>query len=82
MIGIRLREPLLIVPGYNDDRDSSERTATWLNSVDPDMRIKIIGYRAHGVRVEATHIPDADPSMLAEILSVFTDQGFKNLTVV
>ena len=73
---------LLIVPGYNDDQDSSERTAAWLNSVDPDMRIKIIGYRAHGVRVEATHIADADPSMLAEVSTVFTDHGFKNLTVV
>jgi pyruvate formate lyase activating enzyme len=73
---------LLIVPGYNDDRKTSERTAAWLRNINPGMRIKIIGYRAHGVRLEASHIPDADPSGLADVSDVFADHGFEHLTVV
>jgi len=73
---------LLIVPGYNDGPDAAQQAAVWLRGVDPDMHIRIIGYRAHGVRIEAAHIPDADPSALADISSIFADHGFKNLTVV
>ncbi len=73
---------LLIVPGYNDGVDVAQRTASWLHDVDPDMTITIIGYRAHGVRTEASHIPDADPSMLAAVSGVFAEHGFANLTVV
>jgi YjjW family glycine radical enzyme activase len=73
---------LLIVPGYNDGPDDARRAATWLKAIDSDMRVKVIGYRAHGVRLEASHIPDADPSMLADIQTVFADHGFTRLTVV
>jgi len=73
---------LLIVPGYNDGLDAAEHAAVWLRDIDPDMRIKIIGYRAHGVRVEASHIRDADPVELDEIAGVFADHGFRDLTVV
>ena len=73
---------LLIVPGYNDGPESSRQTASWLRSIDPEMTIKIIGYRAHGVRLEASHIPDAEPSVLADIATVFADHGFKDLTVI
>ncbi len=73
---------LLIVPGYNDGVETAKRTAAWLHTVDPTMKIKIIGYRSHGVRVEASHIPDARPEDLTEIASVFTSRGFQRLTVV
>lgn len=73
---------LLIVPGYNDGVDAARETASWLRNIDPEMRIKIIGYRAHGVRLEASHIPDADPSGLADISNIFADRGFEHLTVV
>jgi YjjW family glycine radical enzyme activase len=73
---------LLIVPGYNDGPDAARHTAAWLAGIDPDVRVKIIGYRAHGVRLDAAHIPDADPSCLAVIAEIFSDHGFANLTVV
>jgi YjjW family glycine radical enzyme activase len=73
---------LLIVPGYNDSIDAARDAAAWLRGVDPTMQIKIIGYRAHGVRLEASHIVDADPKTLADISSVFADHGFERLTVV
>ena len=41
---------LLLVAGYNDDPALIERTARWLACVDPAMRVKVIGFRAHGAR--------------------------------
>lgn len=73
---------LLIVPGYNDDLDTMRRTALWLRSVDPSMRIKLIGYRNHGVRSEALHIAQATDDLLEELALVLADHGFAHLTVV
>jgi pyruvate formate lyase activating enzyme len=41
---------LLLVGGRNDDPMLIERTAHWLAHVDPAMRVKVIGFRAHGTR--------------------------------
>jgi pyruvate formate lyase activating enzyme len=41
---------LLLIAGLNDDSDLLRRTAEWLASVDPRMRVKVIGFRPHGVR--------------------------------
>jgi YjjW family glycine radical enzyme activase len=73
---------LLIVPGYNDAPDANQRTARWLREVDPDVTIKIIGYRSHGVRVEASHIPDAERGALDGVASVLAANGLTRLSVV
>lgn len=73
---------LLIVPGYNDDEPTMERTSAWLHNVDPDMRIKLIGYRPHGVRPESDHIPEATPETLDPLATILTESGFENLVVV
>ncbi|VAV93018.1 hypothetical protein MNBD_ACTINO01-2638, partial [hydrothermal vent metagenome] len=49
---------------------------------DPNLNIKIIGYRAHGVRSEASHITEAGPDVLDAVASVLTEHGFEHLTVV
>ena len=60
-LGLLYEVRLLIVAGVNDDPGLIGRTAEWLAGVDPAMRIKLIGFRAHGVRphdpplVEPTH---------------------------
>jgi pyruvate-formate lyase-activating enzyme len=41
---------LLVVAGLNDDLELLRRTAEWLATVDPYMRVKLIGFRAHGAR--------------------------------
>lgn len=52
---------LLLIGGVNDDPGLLERTGEWLAEVDPGMRVKVIGFRAHGARphdpplVEPTH---------------------------
>ncbi len=73
---------LLIVPGYNDDLDTMRDTATWLRTVDPSMRIKLIGYRSHGVRPEALHIKQATSELLDKLALVLTNHGFDDVTVM
>jgi len=51
---------LLLVPGQNDSDALLERTGAWLASVDPRMRLKVIGFRHHGVR--PSPIALAEPS--------------------
>lgn len=41
---------LLLMPGINDDLDLLARTAGWLAAVNRRMRVKLIGFRKHGVR--------------------------------
>ncbi|GMQ93786.1 MAG: YjjW family glycine radical enzyme activase [Acidimicrobiia bacterium] len=73
---------LLIVPGYNDDEATMERTSAWLHTIDPEMRIRLIGYRPHGVRPESDHIPEATSETLDPLAAILKDKGFSNLTVV
>lgn len=41
---------LLLLAGWNDDADLVRRTGEWLADVDPQLRVKVIGFRCHGVR--------------------------------
>lgn len=41
---------LLLLAGVNDDPGLLRRTGRWLASVDPTMRVELIGFRAHGAR--------------------------------
>ena len=51
---------LLLLPGHNDSDDLLARTGAWLASVDPLMRVKVIGFRHHGVR--PSPLPLSEPS--------------------
>jgi YjjW family glycine radical enzyme activase len=51
---------LLLIAGVNDDDALLERTGRWLADVDPGLRIKVIGFRGHGVR--PAPIPLAEPT--------------------
>jgi pyruvate formate lyase activating enzyme len=48
--GLLYEVRLLVLHGVNDGRSLLHRTGQWLASVDPAMRVKVIGFRAHGVR--------------------------------
>jgi pyruvate formate lyase activating enzyme len=73
---------LLLVPGINDDPATLESTVRWLLGVDPAMRIKVIGFRQHGVRAEAKGWPEATPEQFAEYHAQLTDLGVRQLAVV
>lgn len=73
---------LMIVPGDNDDAEAMALTAAWLHDIDPDMRIKLIGFRPHGVRPEAKGISAASPDEMENLARVVTDSGLARVSVV
>jgi YjjW family glycine radical enzyme activase len=73
---------LLIVPGYNDDPATMIETVAWLRDVDPEMRIKVIGFRSHGVRPEMSYLVDADPATIAALGDIALAAGFREVAVV
>lgn len=56
---------LLILPGVNDDPALLRRTGEWLARIDPAMRVKIIGFRRHGVRHHEPPLMEPTPQELA-----------------
>jgi pyruvate formate lyase activating enzyme len=73
---------LLIVPGINDTPDTVERTARWLYNVDPEMRVKLIAFRRHGVRAQYATIPEPEPEQLESLSRIILNTGIEELVVV
>jgi pyruvate formate lyase activating enzyme len=63
-LGLLYEVRLLILKGVNDDPRLLRRTGEWLAKVDPAMRVKVIGFRAHGAR---PHDPPLEPPTHAEL---------------
>jgi pyruvate-formate lyase-activating enzyme len=73
---------LLLVPGRNDSADELAATARWLLDVDPDMRIKVITFCAHGVRAQARGWPQATAETREGWRAAMTGAGVRDLVVV
>ncbi|RNM16993.1 radical SAM protein [Nocardioides pocheonensis] len=73
---------LLLVPGHNDSADQLERTAAWLAALDPEVRVVVIGFRRHGVRLEFSGTPEATPELLARAREALEDAGLRNVVTV
>lgn len=73
---------LLLIPGVNDDHPTLTRTVQWLLDVDPGMRIKVIGFRRHGVRAAAHDWPEPDAKRFDRYRVQLTDLGVRALEVV
>ena len=73
---------LLMVPGKNDSPEVVEKTARWLYDIDRSMRIKLIGFRQHGVRPQFADIPEADPAHLGELSDIIRGVGIEDLVLV
>ncbi len=73
---------LLLVPGVNDDPATLDRTARWLLDVDPAVRVKVIGFRRHGVRASARHWPEAGQHRMDDYRRQLTELGVRELEVV
>ncbi|MDP1851665.1 MAG: radical SAM protein [Candidatus Planktophila sp.] len=56
---------LLLVPGHNDSDEELIKTAVWLKSINPDMKIKINAFKNHGVRAAARDWPEVSEEDLA-----------------
>ena len=63
---------LLLLAGVNDDPALLRRTAEWLARLDPSMRVKVIGFRAHGARPHDPPLREPGPEGVhtaAEVLA-------------
>lgn len=64
---------LLLLSGVNDDPELLRRTARWLAAVDPNMRIKLIGFRAHGARPQDPPMVEPTPEALQQAAQLLGD---------
>ncbi len=73
---------LLLVPGVNDSVEQLQRTADWLLSVDPALRVKVIGFRRHGARAAAQHWPEPTDERRQRWQAVLERAGVRRLELV
>ena len=73
---------LMIVPGENDDVETVALTASWLHDIDADMRVKLIGFRPHGVRPEAEDTPAPSLEQMEGLARIVNDSGLAQVSVV
>ena len=73
---------LLLVPGVNDDPALLDRTARWLADIEPSMRIKLIGFRRHGVRSSAQVLAEPTAEQMGRYHDTFATRGLFSLRVL
>lgn len=73
---------LLVIPGYTDDPNTLAATAAWLRSVQEGMRIKLIGYRGHGVRIESEHLTEPTAAAMRDLAAIVTSAGLPDPVLV
>ncbi|MFV1989158.1 MAG: radical SAM protein [Acidimicrobiales bacterium] len=81
-IGLLYEVRLLIVPGFNDSEDAVRHTAKWLQSVDPELPLKLIGFRKHGTRPETVVLDEPDSATMDLIAEQYRAEGMKEIVVI
>ena len=66
---------LLLIPGVNDDPELLRRTADWLADLDPLLRLKLIGFRPHGVRPNNRELVQPSAEQMARYRATFVVSG-------
>ena len=73
---------LLLLAGVNDADDLLAETGRWLASIDPRMRVKVIGYRHHGVRPSPIPLREPSAEQRAHYAEIVRAQGDFEIVVV
>ena len=73
---------LLLLPGINDDPALLRRTAAWLADIDPKMRIKLIGFRAHGVRPSEPPLVEPTSEQMQSYCEIFAATALFDICVI
>jgi pyruvate formate lyase activating enzyme len=73
---------LPVVPGVNDNDDLLTRTARWLHGIDPAMRIKVIGFRKHGVRSRYQSLFEPSSDQMEHYAAVLAAAGAHDIVRV
>ena len=72
-LGLLYEVRLLLLAGVNDDPLLLRRTGEWLAAVDPTMRVKLIGFRAHGARPHEPALVEPSPDEMSAAAAVLAD---------
>lgn len=78
-LGLLYETRLMLVADVNDSDVQLQATAEWLTAVDPEMRVKINHFHAHGTRAAAREWPEADEDRRARNRAALTSAGVRNL---
>jgi pyruvate formate lyase activating enzyme len=78
-LGLLYEVRLLLSPGQNDDEAELRRTAEWLLSVDPGIRVKVNGFRHHGVRATARAWAEATDEDLERYRGLLREAGVRTV---
>jgi pyruvate-formate lyase-activating enzyme len=81
-LGLLYEVRLLLAPGVNDDPAMLARTAAWLHAVDPEMRVKIVGFRRHGARAVAREWDESTPEHREWAAAILAAAGIRQLCTV
>ena len=73
---------LLLLDGVNDADDLLAATGQWLASINPRMRVKVIGIRNHGVRPSPVPLREPTAGQRAHYADVLRAEGEFDLVVV
>ncbi len=73
---------LLLLPGINDSDELLARTGAWLAAINPKLRVKVIGFRHHGVRPSPIPLLEPTPQQRAYYAEVLRAQGDFDLVLV
>lgn len=73
---------LLLLPGVNDADDLLADTGAWLAAIDPRMRVKVIGFRHHGVRPSQLALREPSAEQRAHYADILRAAGDFDLVVV
>jgi pyruvate formate lyase activating enzyme len=81
-MGLLYEVRLLLLAGVNDDPALLHRTAEWLASVDPTMRVKLIGFRHHGARPHDPPLVEPTTGSLDAAASILADVSPFDICVI
>lgn len=73
---------LMLAAGTNDSDAELTAIGEWLAALDPTMRVKVQGYRAHGVRPRAATLVEPTADQRAHYLEVLAGVARFSLSVV
>lgn len=81
-LGLLYEVRLLLMAGINDDPELLGRTADWLAAIDPAMRLKLIGFRAHGARPHEPALVEPSAADLRTAAAILTDTASFDICIV
>lgn len=73
---------LLLIPGVNDDEELLRVTADWLADLNPLLRLKLIGFRPHGVRPNERELVQPTAEHMTRYRDVFAHRAQFNVCFV